>query len=52
MNWNYNHLRLLYALNFAVGGIAVYGPIAIVMGSPVGIPWIASLFFMIGWLIA
>ena len=51
MNWNFDHLRLLCALNLAVGAVAVYGPLAVVGGHPHMLPWIASLFFMIGWLI-
>ena len=51
MNWNFDHLRLLYALNGAMGMVAFYGPFAVVAGHPSHIPWFASMGFMIGWLI-
>ncbi len=50
MNWNFNRLRLLMALHFAVGATAVYGPLAVITHTPTMIPWVASLWFMIGWM--
>ena len=50
MNWNFDRLRLLYALNFALGMTAIYGPLAVAVGRPGAIPWLASMGFMIGWL--
>lgn len=49
MNWNYDFLRFIIALNFSVGAVAVYGPFAIISGHPTAMNWIAALFFMIGW---
>ncbi len=38
MNWNFDRLRLLYALNGAMGAAAVYGPMWVITGHPGAIP--------------
>jgi hypothetical protein len=52
MNWDFNHLRFYMALNVSMASLLVYGPFAIITHQPKMIPWLASMFFMLGWLIA
>lgn len=51
MNWNFNRLRFLFALHTAMASLIVYGPFAIILHQPKMIPWLASMFFMLGWMI-